>query len=67
MTSRSPVRTNAIIFSILGLIVALLIHFLVLSSPRYNWLNPPTSPQALIDNFNVLIMYVGSYAGNLFI
>jgi light-harvesting complex 1 alpha chain len=38
MQSRSNVRTNAVIFSILGLVVALLIHFIVLSSPEYNWL-----------------------------
>lgn len=36
--SRSPVRVNAIIWSILGLVVALLIHFIVLSSDRYNWI-----------------------------
>lgn len=61
MPSRSPVRTNAIIFSILGLVVALLIHFLVLSSPRYNWLNPPTTtaPAALIDNALVALAMIG--------
>lgn len=60
MTSRSPVRTNAIIFSILGLVVALLIHFLVLSSPRYNWLNPPAAePQAIIDNITVAFAMLG--------
>lgn len=61
MPSRSPVRTNAIIFSILGLVVALLIHFLVLSSPRYNWLNPPTAePSALIDIAkSVIVAYTG--------
>lgn len=37
MVSRSSVRTNAIVWSILGLVVALLIHFIVLSSDRYNW------------------------------
>lgn len=47
MPSRSPVRTNAIIFSVLGLVVALLIHFIVLSSPKYNWINP--EPQALVE------------------
>jgi hypothetical protein len=36
--ARSPVRINAIIWSILGLVVALLIHFIVLSSDRYNWI-----------------------------
>ncbi len=60
MTSRSPVRTNAIIFSILGLVVALLIHFLVLSSPRYNWLNPPAAaPAALYDQIMVGFAMLG--------
>jgi light-harvesting complex 1 alpha chain len=40
MPSRGPVRTNAIIFSVLGLVVGLLIHFIVLSSSRYNWIDP---------------------------
>ena len=39
MNSRSSVRTNIVIFTILGFIVALLIHFIVLSSVRYNWLD----------------------------
>ena len=30
----------------LGLVVALLIHFIVLSSPRYNWIFPRTSNAA---------------------
>lgn len=38
MPSRSTVRINVVIFTILGFVVALLIHFIVLSSPRYNWL-----------------------------
>ena len=38
MPPRSPVRTNIVIFTILGFVVALLIHFIVLSSPTYNWL-----------------------------
>jgi light-harvesting complex 1 alpha chain len=40
MKSRSNVRTNAIVFSVLGLVVGLLIHFIVLSSSRYNWIDP---------------------------
>jgi hypothetical protein len=36
--SRSYVRVVAIIWSILGLVVALLVHFIVLSSDRYNWI-----------------------------
>ncbi|MFV9503767.1 MAG: light-harvesting antenna LH1, alpha subunit [Oscillochloridaceae bacterium umkhey_bin13] len=39
MPSRSSVRTNIVIFTILGFVVALLIHFIVLSSTRYNWLD----------------------------
>jgi light-harvesting complex 1 alpha chain len=39
MPPRSSVRTNIVIFTILGFVVALLIHFIVLSSVRYNWLD----------------------------
>ena len=37
---RSPFefRTNAIIYTLLGVVMALVIHFVVLSSPKYNWL-----------------------------
>jgi uncharacterized protein YacL len=31
-------RTSAILYVILGLIIGLLIHFVVLSSPTLNWL-----------------------------
>lgn len=31
-------RTVAILYTLLGLVVALIIHFIVLSSPRFNWL-----------------------------
>ncbi|NJP06379.1 MAG: light-harvesting protein [Chloroflexaceae bacterium] len=62
MQSRSTVRTNVIIFTILGLVVALLIHFLVLSSPRYNWLDNDSSwfstPSAFIDNTTMLVLYL---------
>jgi light-harvesting complex 1 alpha chain len=56
---RSPFRTNAIVFSILGLVVALLIHFIVLSSPNYNWLDLPEG-QTVIDSMNLAMVYVGS-------
>ena len=56
---RSPFRTNAIVFSILGLVVALLIHFIVLSSPNYNWLDLPEG-QTLVDSMNLAMVYVGS-------
>jgi hypothetical protein len=32
-----------------GLVVALLIHFIVLSSPRYNWIFPVTTAQTTIN------------------
>lgn len=37
---RPPIefRTIAILYSLLGVIMALVIHFVVLSSTRYNWL-----------------------------
>jgi light-harvesting complex 1 alpha chain len=38
---RPPIefRTVAIIYTLLGIIMALVIHFVVLSSPKYNWLS----------------------------
>lgn len=38
---RPPIefRTIAILYTMLGIIMALVIHFIVLSSPRYNWLS----------------------------
>jgi light-harvesting complex 1 alpha chain len=33
------VRTVAFIYTLLGIVMALVIHFVVLSSPRYNWLS----------------------------
>ena len=38
---RPPIefRTITIIYTLLGIIMALVIHFVVLSSPRYNWLS----------------------------
>jgi len=32
-------RTNVILYILLGLGVALTIHFILLSSPNYNWLS----------------------------
>jgi light-harvesting complex 1 alpha chain len=34
-------RTSAILYTILGIVMALLNHFVVLSSPAYNWLQAP--------------------------
>jgi light-harvesting complex 1 alpha chain len=61
MTPRSPVRTNIVIFTILGFVVALLIHFIVLSSVRYNWLDNLT-PQG-VPNAALLLTYIGSFIG----
>lgn len=52
---RSPFRTNAVVVAVLGLVVGLLVHFIVLSSPRYNWVNPltvtvPVEPAALMHD-----------------
>ena len=34
-------RTSAILYTLLGIVVALTIHFVVLSSPKLNWLQAP--------------------------
>lgn len=60
MTPRSTVRTNIVIFTILGLVIALLIHFIVLSSVRYNWLdnlNPQGAPAS------AMVFYVSALLG----
>jgi light-harvesting complex 1 alpha chain len=57
MPPRSSVRTNIVIFTILGFVVALLIHFIVLSSTRYNWLDnlgPDGIPASMLV-FNYLL------------
>jgi uncharacterized protein YacL len=58
MESRSNVRTNAIVFSILGLVVGLLIHFIVLSSPRYNWIDPVFEPEQMVEQAGMILAYV---------
>ncbi|MCU0491119.1 MAG: light-harvesting protein [Chloroflexaceae bacterium] len=59
MPSRSTVRTNIVIFTILGFVVALLIHFIVLSSPRYNWLRvDPAQPQGAVQNVTAAMVYL---------
>ena len=37
---RPPIefRTVTLIYTLLGIVMALVIHFVVLSSPKYNWL-----------------------------
>jgi hypothetical protein len=52
---RSPFRTNAVVVAVIGIVVALLVHFIVLSSPRYNWVNPltvtvPVEPAAMVHD-----------------
>lgn len=58
MQSRSSVRTIAVVFSVLGLVVALLIHFIVLSSPRYNWLD--LGPAAMMDTVTMGATYLAA-------
>lgn len=58
MSSRSPVRTVAVVFSVLGLVVGLLIHFIVLSSPRYNWLD--LGPAAIVDQLEFGLIYLST-------
>jgi light-harvesting complex 1 alpha chain len=60
MPPRSSVRTNIVIFTILGFVVALLIHFIVLSSVRYNWLDNLT-PDGVPASF--IITYLGALLG----
>jgi hypothetical protein len=45
---RPPIefRVSAILYTLLGIVVALTIHFVVLSSERLNWLS---APGAIID------------------
>ncbi len=60
MQARSSVRTNIVIFTILGFVVALLIHFIVLSSTRYNWLDnltpAGTTPAAMISFYLTFLL-----------
>ena len=45
MTVRRPYNFRAILgaYILTGLVIALVIHFIVLSSPRYNWIFPVTA------------------------
>jgi len=36
-------RANLAAYILIGVVVAFLIHFIVLSSPKYNWIFPQTS------------------------
>ncbi|PDW03985.1 light-harvesting protein [Candidatus Viridilinea mediisalina] len=56
MPPRSPVRTNIVIFTVLGFVVALLVHFVVLSTERYNWFdNSDSAASSVMLVFNSLI------------
>lgn len=48
MSVRSPYNFRAILgaYCVTGVVIALLIHFIVLSSPKYNWIFPVTSGAA---------------------
>jgi light-harvesting complex 1 alpha chain len=62
MQSRSSVRTNIVIFTILGFVVALLIHFIVLSSVRYNWLDNLNESGAP-GTANAIVFYLSALLG----
>jgi hypothetical protein len=54
MAPRSPFRTNGVACAVVGLMITLLLHFVLLSSPRFNWINPltvtiPMEPAALVQ------------------
>lgn len=61
MPPRSSVRTNIVIFTILGFVVALLIHFIVLSSVRYNWLDNLTPDGG--TGAMLVLQYIGMLFG----
>jgi hypothetical protein len=58
MPPRSPFRTNSVVFAVIGLVVGLLIHFIVLSSPRYNWINPLTVTVPPAGSLNEVVQHV---------
>lgn len=62
MPPRSSVRTNIVIFTILGFVVALLIHFIVLSSVRYNWLDNLT-PSGAAPAATLMVNYISMLFG----
>ncbi len=63
MPPRSPVRTNIVIFTILGFVVALLIHFIVLSSVRYNWLDNLKWDGTVGPAATMVLTYLGALIG----
>jgi len=51
MISRRPYNFRATVgaYIVAGVVVAFLIHFIVLSSPRYNWIFPPSSGTSTVN------------------
>jgi hypothetical protein len=52
MAVRSPYNFRAVLaaYVLAGVVVAFLIHFIVLSSPKYNWIFPVSSTSATMVN-----------------
>jgi hypothetical protein len=42
-------RANLAAYILVGVVVAFLIHFIVLSSPKYNWIFPVTAPVGTVQ------------------
>jgi hypothetical protein len=45
-------RATLVLYCLTGLVVALLIHFIVLSSPRYNWIFPVSNAGTVTTTIN---------------
>lgn len=64
MAPRCPFRTNGVACAVVGLMITLLLHFVLLSSPRFNWINPLTvtipagSLTEVVNQFLVGIAYL---------
>ncbi len=46
-------RTIAILYTLLGIVIALTIHFVVLSSAKYNWLRDSSAPTGARSSLEV--------------
>ncbi|HEU4323923.1 MAG TPA: hypothetical protein VFS21_12310 [Roseiflexaceae bacterium] len=46
-------RTIAILYTLLGIVIALTIHFVVLSSSQYNWLRDDNGPAGARSSLEV--------------
>jgi hypothetical protein len=58
MAPRCPFRTNGVACGVVGLMITLLLHFVLLSSPRFNWINPLTVTIP-VESFNNVLMSLG--------